>query len=240
MDAARADENQAGGTEAILIDLDETRVSIAPATPTLAPTRMQGTYERLVKPTLDVLGALVLLIVTAPLFLAAAIAVRVTMGSPVILRQDRVGAGGKVFSIFKFRTMEPDRRRNAVPFVGEDRRRTHKHPNDPRMTPVGRFLRRWSLDELPQFVNVLRGEMSLVGPRPEMVEIVANYEPWQHERHLVKPGVTGPWQVSDRGEKPLHECTEQDIEYLRSLSAWSDLRILALTPLAALGLRRGH
>ncbi|MGH8912098.1 MAG: sugar transferase, partial [Acidimicrobiia bacterium] len=163
-----------------------------------------------------------------------------TMGGPVILRQERVGLDGTVFSIYKFRTMEPDRRRTTVPYIGEDRRQTHKSPDDPRITSVGRFLREWSLDELPQFFNVLQGDMSLVGPRPEMVEIVARYEAWQHHRHAVKPGVTGPWQISERGEKSLHECTESDIEYLQSVSALTDLKILALTPLAALGMRRGH
>jgi lipopolysaccharide/colanic/teichoic acid biosynthesis glycosyltransferase len=104
---------------------------------------------------------------------------------------------------------------------------------------VGAFLRKWSLDELPQFINVIKGDMSLVGPRPEMVEIVATYESWQHRRHAVKPGITGPWQISERGDKPLHECTESDLDYIDELGFAADLRILALTPLAALGVRRG-
>lgn len=202
--------------------------------------RTPSFYERYVKPTIDFVGAAVLLVLTLPLLLILSLAILVTMGRPVFLKQERVGRYGKVFTLYKLRTMEPDRRTNQVPFVGGDRRRTHKHPEDPRITPLGGFLRVWSLDELPQFVNVLKGEMSLVGPRPEMVEIVARYEPWQHKRHAVKPGLTGMWQVSERGDKALHECTESDIEYLGRLSLGIDLRILLLTPLAALGIRRGH
>lgn len=201
--------------------------------------RQQTRYERFLKPAIDFVGASILLLVTSPLLLGGAIAVAVTMGRPIILRQDRVGLDGRVFSIYKFRTMEPDRRINSVPYIGEDRRKTHKDPNDPRMTRVGRFLRTFSIDELPQFINVLRGEMSLVGPRPEMVDIVAGYEPWQHARHMVKPGLTGLWQISDRGQRPMHQCTEKDLEYLDTLSAWTDLKILFLTPFSALGIHRG-
>lgn len=215
--------------------------------PRVAPDRSEigpisppdSLYARLIKPVLDWLGALVLLTITLPVFVATAAAIMLTMGRPVLLRQTRVGRSGEVFSIYKFRTMEPDRRHQQVTFIGEDRRRTHKHPRDPRITTVGRFLRTWSLDELPQFLNVLRGEMSLVGPRPEMVQIVADYEPWQHGRHAVKPGITGPWQVSERGGKALHECTDLDLQYIEEMSFLTDLKILLLTPLAALGFHRG-
>jgi lipopolysaccharide/colanic/teichoic acid biosynthesis glycosyltransferase len=200
------------------------------------PTR----YETYLKPVLDRVGGVLLLLVTAPLTLAAAVVIRRTMGSPVILRQERVGKSGAVFTIYKFRTMQPDRRVRDVVGFGDDRRRTHKHPNDPRLTPVGRFLRKWSLDELPQFWNVVRGEMSLVGPRPEMPKIVAAYEPWQHARHWVKPGITGLWQISERGERMMHECTETDLVYLDEISLKTDLKIMVLTPLAALGLKRGY
>lgn len=200
------------------------------------PTR----YETFLKPVLDGIGAVLLLLVTSPLVLAAAIAIRRTMGAPVILRQERVGKSGAVFTIYKFRTMAPDRRVGDVPDFGEERRLTHKHPNDPRLTPVGKFLRKWSLDELPQFWNVVRGDMSLVGPRPEMPKIVAGYEPWQHARHSVKPGITGLWQISERGDRMMHECTDTDLAYLEEISLTTDLKIMILTPLAALGLRRGY
>lgn len=201
--------------------------------------RRRSRYERYLKPVVDRIGGFVLLILTFPLSLASAVAIRLTMGKPVILRQPRVGREGVVFTLYKFRTMEPDRRAGSDGYNGEDRRRTHKHPRDPRITDVGRFLRTWSLDELPQFVNVIRGEMSLVGPRPEMVEIVAGYQPWQHARHAVRPGITGLWQISERGNRAMHECTEIDLEYLERLSASTDLKIMVLTPLFALGIRRG-
>ena len=197
-------------------------------------------YERLLKPILDRIGAILLLLFTSPLVLAAAAAIRLTMGKPIILQQQRVGKSGVVFTMYKFRTMKPDRRVGDVPDFGEERRITHKHRNDPRLTPVGKFLRKWSLDELPQFWNVVRGDMSLVGPRPEMPKIVAGYEPWQHARHLVKPGITGLWQISERGDRMMHDCTETDLVYLDEISLTTDLKIMILTPLAALGLRRGY
>lgn len=223
-----------------LVDVSTEAVAITPLRDaTEVFDREISSYERYVKPAIDIVGGVILLILTAPLFLAAAAVIQLTMGGPILLRQDRIGRFGEVFTIYKFRTMEPDRRHQQVPYIGEDRRKTHKHPQDPRITSVGQFLRKWSLDEIPQFINVIRGEMSLVGPRPEMVEIVADYEPWQHRRHAVKPGITGPWQISERGDKPLHECTESDLVYLDSLGFFNDLKILVLTPLAALGVRRG-
>ncbi len=183
------------------------------------------------------LGAL-LLAAAAPVIGLIAVVIRVAMGPPVIFRQDRVGAGGEVFTIYKLRTMGPDRRLRVVP-VEVDRRVTHKSPHDPRLTRLGRFLRTWSLDELPQLWNVVRGEMSLVGPRPELVEIVSRYEPWQHRRHDVRPGFTGLWQVSARGETAMHEATDVDLEYVDSVSLGTDVRILLKTIPAALGRRKG-
>jgi lipopolysaccharide/colanic/teichoic acid biosynthesis glycosyltransferase len=220
------------------VDVTGSEASIRPGYQLVrrTPTR----YETYLKPVLDRVGGVLLLLVTAPLTLAAALVIRRTMGAPVILRQERVGKAGAVFTIYKFRTMQPDRRVRDLPGFGDERRQTHKHPNDPRLTPVGRFLRKWSLDELPQFWNVVRGEMSLVGPRPEMPKIVAGYEPWQHARHWVKPGITGLWQISERGERMMHECTETDLVYLDEISLKTDVKIMVLTPLAALGLKRGY
>ena len=202
--------------------------------------REPGAYERWVKPAVDIAGAAVLLVVFAPVMAAAALLVLATLGRPVILRQPRVGLNGHVFGVYKFRTMRPDRRSRNLP-VGHERRFTHKHPTDPRLHPLGRFLRKWSLDELPQLVNVLRGEMSLVGPRPEMVTIVQrHYEPWQHERHQVKPGLTGLWQVTDRGSvEEMYKHTRTDLRYVERVSMWLDLKILLLTVPAALGMRKG-
>jgi lipopolysaccharide/colanic/teichoic acid biosynthesis glycosyltransferase len=135
--------------------------------------------------------------------------------------------------VLKFRTMRPDRRGQRTPVI-EDRRHTHKSERDPRHTAVGRRLRKWSLDELPQVWNVLRGDMSLVGPRPELVEVVEHYAPWQRQRHLVRPGITGLWQVSKRGEGLMHLYTDVDLEYVATLSFRRDLGILLRTIPAAL------
>jgi lipopolysaccharide/colanic/teichoic acid biosynthesis glycosyltransferase len=198
-------------------------------------------YVRWGKPLIDRLGALVLLLVFLPLLVVTALALLVTLGRPIFFRQQRVGRGGEVFEVYKFRTMHHSRRRAQRPFDGPERRRTHKHPHDPRLVPLGRALRRWSVDELPQLVNVLKGEMSLVGPRPELVGIVAHYEPWQHERHDVKPGLTGLWQVKERSNSDslMHEHTHLDIEYVRRVSFLFDLKLLVLTVPAALGIARG-
>jgi lipopolysaccharide/colanic/teichoic acid biosynthesis glycosyltransferase len=170
--------------------------------------------------------------------LACAFAVRVSLGTGVVFTQDRIGQGGLPFRIYKFRTMHPSRRREHRPFEGEDRRLTHKHPDDPRLSAVGRLLRRLSLDELPQLINIVKGDMSLVGPRPELVSIVDGYEPWQHRRHSVKPGLTGLWQVSAR-ERPMHESTDIDLEYVDAISFRTDVSILLRTIPAALGRKKG-
>jgi lipopolysaccharide/colanic/teichoic acid biosynthesis glycosyltransferase len=193
------------------------------------PERGHLLYRRVFKPVIDAVGAAVLLILILPLMAAVAIGVRIALGPGLIYRQERVGRGGRPFVIYKFRTMRPDRRQAAVPYGGPDRRVCHKADNDPRHTPFGRLLRKYSLDELPQLWNVLVGDMSLVGPRPELVEVVEHYEPWQRERHRVKPGLTGLWQVTCRGEGLAHEHVEIDLEYISDLSLLTDLRILALT-----------
>ncbi len=210
------------------------------------PTRFAGisftpsVYVQVVKPLIDLVGGIVLTLVTAPICLIIAILVYHDLGRPIILKQPRVGRGGRVFNVYKFRTMRPDRRNGGPDFVGTDRRVTHKDENDPRLTDLGRILRRWSLDELPQLWNVLLGDMSLVGPRPEMVQIVQRYEPWQHQRHVIKPGVTGLWQISARGDVPMHEATSIDIDYVESISFGTDVEILLKTLPAAMGDSKGH
>jgi lipopolysaccharide/colanic/teichoic acid biosynthesis glycosyltransferase len=188
-----------------------------------------GVYIKFIKPAIDRFVGLVGLILCIPLYVVIGLSIWVAMGSPVFLAQDRVGRHGRVFRLWKFRTMEPDRRQTKLKWVGEDRRKTHKSPDDPRITGLGRWLRATRLDELPQFLNVVRGHLSLVGPRPELVSIVAQYEPWQHRRHAVKPGITGIWQISDRGGRRLHECTDMELQYLESVSLLTDLRIVAKT-----------
>jgi lipopolysaccharide/colanic/teichoic acid biosynthesis glycosyltransferase len=168
-----------------------------------------------------------------PVLIAAAIAIKLEDGGPIVFRQRRVGRFGRTFTMYKLRTMRHSECRDAVsPASGRD----------PRITATGHWLRKLSIDELPQLVNVLRGDMSIVGPRPEMPFIVKRYEKWQHLRHLVKPGITCIWQTECRSRIPLAlpEATEYDISYINTLSAATDLRIIARTALAVLSTRGSY
>jgi lipopolysaccharide/colanic/teichoic acid biosynthesis glycosyltransferase len=183
------------------------------------------------KRVFDIGAAGAALAVLSPLVALIAVAIVLDSGRPVFFRQQRIGRYGVPFSIWKFRTMIPDRRKldlGAPPGMPE-RRHTHKSVEDPRQTRVGRFLRRSCLDEIPQFWNALRGEMSIVGPRPELPDIVAGYEPWQHARHLVPPGITGWWQVNRDAHVPMHRATHLDLYYVEHWSPWLDLMILVRT-----------
>ena len=133
--------------------------------------------------------------------------------------------------MIKFRTMvqNAEALQRAVEKVDDKGNLLHKHRNDPRITRAGRFLRRFSLDELPQFINVLRGDMSVVGPRPELPYLVQKYDPWQYVRFTVPQGVTGWWQINGRSEKPMHLNTEKDIYYIKNYSFWLDLKIIVRT-----------
>lgn len=192
--------------------------------------RAGGLYGSVAKPVIDFVGAMVLFLVLIPVLLAVAVAVRIHLGKGVIYRQQRVGRSGTHFTMYKFRSMQPDRRKAQVPFSGVDRRVCHKRDDDPRHTSLGRFLRKSRLDELPQLWNVVRGQMSLVGPRPELPHVVEGYAPWQHERHQLKPGLTGYWQVSERAAGGLaFEGVDLDIDYLREVSFLTDCRLLLRT-----------
>jgi len=192
-----------------------------------------------IKPVLDRVIGLLLLILFSPVIGVSALAVFVTMGRPVFYSQQRIGLGGRAFRLYKIRTMIPDRRVGADAYRGTDRRLVHKSVNDPRVTLVGKALRATRFDELPQFLNVVMGDMSMVGPRPELPEIVRQYEAWQHDRHLVKPGVTGPWQVSNHNGDLMYQHTEIDLDYLQQISFTHDLGILVRTPMAMVS-RKGH
>jgi lipopolysaccharide/colanic/teichoic acid biosynthesis glycosyltransferase len=198
-----------------------------------------GPYPLVIKPVLDRVIGLLLLILFSPVIGVSALAVFVTMGRPVFYSQQRIGLGGRAFRLYKIRTMIPDRRVGEDVYNGAERRLVHKSTDDPRVTLVGKALRATRFDELPQFLNVVKGEMSMVGPRPELPEIVRRYEPWQHDRHLVKPGVTGPWQVSSHNGDLMYQHTEIDLEYLEQISFTHDLGILVRTPMAMVG-RKGH
>jgi len=184
-----------------------------------------------IKRTSDVVISLLALALLWPVMLVIAIAIKLDSAGPVIYSQQRVGENGRLFWTHKFRTMVQgaDKMAAAVAIQDEQGRPIYKRRDDPRVTRVGRFLRRTSLDELPQLFNVLRGEMSLVGPRPEQVFITEQYEPWQRQRLAVPPGLTGWWQVSGRSDLPMHLNTQYDLYYIRNYSLWLDLKILLKT-----------
>jgi exopolysaccharide biosynthesis polyprenyl glycosylphosphotransferase len=176
------------------------------------------------------LGSLALLL-ALPLMMLTALMIYLEDGSPVIFRQKRVGRDGRLFEIYKFRTMVKNAERLQLQVEQRDRDGNviYKIRNDPRVTRVGRVLRRFSLDELPQLFNVLAGTMSLVGPRPELPALVANYESWQHKRFTVPPGMTGWWQIHGRSDRPMHLHTEDDLYYIQNYSIWLDLQIILRT-----------
>jgi exopolysaccharide biosynthesis polyprenyl glycosylphosphotransferase len=195
-------------------------------------TAIQG-WNRLLKRTLDVIGAGYCLLALAPIWGIIALCVRLDSPGPILFRQERVGRAGAKFVCLKFRSMREDADSSAVVqkilAQNEASGPIFKIKNDPRMTRVGRFLRRWSLDEIPQFWNVIRGDMSLVGPRPPLPREVAQYEPWQLRRLEAAPGLTGLWQVSGRSELSFDEMVMLDLYYVENWSLGLDLRILVRT-----------
>jgi exopolysaccharide biosynthesis polyprenyl glycosylphosphotransferase len=188
----------------------------------------------------DVVVGSVALVATSPLFLLIPLAILLDNGRPVFFRQLRAGENGRRFRIFKFRTMVRDAEAMLPELVSIEELSDpmFKIRSDPRVTRFGRFLRRTSLDELPQLVNVLRGEMSIVGPRPELVDLVERYLPEHEVRLRVKPGITGPWQVYGRSELTFDEVLAVEREYVENLSLARDLRIILMTIPAVFG-RRG-
>ncbi|MCD6327933.1 sugar transferase [bacterium] len=176
--------------------------------------------QKVVKRAFDIVASSAGLVLLSPLFLASAIAVRLSSSGPAIFTQDRVGRGGKLFKMYKFRTMVQNAEKIG-PVLTET--------NDPRITRVGKFLRHFSIDELPQLVNVLKDEMSLVGPRPEVPSIVANYERWQRRVLDVQPGVSGLAQVSGRDDLSINQKLRYDMYYMRNHCLSLDLKIIFRT-----------
>jgi exopolysaccharide biosynthesis polyprenyl glycosylphosphotransferase len=191
---------------------------------------IQGT-RRAVKRAFDLAAAALLVLLTWPLMLIIWIAVKLDSPGPAIYRASRVGENGRIFDMLKYRSMyvDADRQQEVVTINDEAGHPIYKRQLDPRVTRVGRILRRTSLDELPQLFNVLKGEMSLVGPRPEQPFITGSYDYWQWQRLSVPPGITGWWQVSGRSDLPLHLNTQYDLYYVRNYSFLLDLKILLKT-----------
>lgn len=181
-------------------------------------------YEGGVKRLFDVVFACIFLFLLSPLFLITALLVRLKLGAPVIFRQARGGLHGRKFMILKFRTMTDKRDREGKLL-----------PDPDRLTRFGRFLRRTSIDELPQLINILRGEMSFVGPRPQLAEFLPHYTDEEKLRHTVRPGLTGLAQVKGRNSLPWKKRFELDAEYAKKVSLSLDLKILFLTAFALFG-----
>ena len=189
-----------------------------------------GAYA--VKRTIDVLVASFALVVLAPLFIVTYLAVRLTSKGPAFFAQTRVGRDGRHFQFYKFRSMYMDAEGRKTALMAQNESKDgviFKMRNDPRITPVGRIMRKYSIDELPQLWNVLRGDMTLVGPRPPVPSEVAQYTLEERKRLSVIPGITCTWQISGRSDIPFHEQVRLDKEYIRTHGVWNDLRILLRT-----------
>lgn len=208
----------------------------------LPPHSMAAPLYAAVKRTVDVVGALAALAILALPMLITAILIKLESRGPALYWQYRLGENGIPFRFYKFRSMvvNADEVRADLLTENEARGPIFKIRRDPRVTRVGRWIRKTSLDETPQLIHVLQGKMSLVGPRPPLPEEVQNYEPWQRERLAVRPGLTCIWQISGRSDIPFERWVELDIVYVRSRSLLLDLQILLLTPWAVISGRGAY
>ncbi|MCA1305494.1 exopolysaccharide biosynthesis polyprenyl glycosylphosphotransferase [Microbacterium esteraromaticum] len=196
--------------------------------------RFEG-RQRLAKRSFDIIGSLALIVLFAPVMAAVAVAVKATSKGPVFYSQERVGLRGKPFRMFKFRSMivgADDHLQSLLDQQGTSDQPLFKVTDDPRITPVGRFIRRYSLDELPQFFNALLGTMSLVGPRPQRAAEVELYDDDAHRRLHMKPGITGLWQVGGRSDLSWNDAIRLDLYYVENWSVASDVIVVARTAAA--------
>ena len=187
--------------------------------------------ERFIKRMIDIVLAISGLLISLPIFVVVSVIIRLDSPGPILIRQKRVGNNGELFDLIKFRSMFADAEMNIHNVLGDNpiKNSPLKIRDDPRVTPAGRVLRRWSIDEFPQFWNVLCGDMSMVGPRPEESWIVELYNEAQIQRLAVKPGLTGPMQISGRGELDMDDRLALELNYINNFSIWNDLRILVKT-----------
>lgn len=213
------------------------------ATPAGVRVRERIWAEKLVKRLIDIFSAILVIVLGFPFFLAIAALIKLTSSGPIFFRQQRVGERGRHFTLFKFRTMREGcddsiHREFTTSFIqgqmsnstlDEKAPSVYKLTNDPRVTAVGNFLRKTSLDELPQFINILRGEMTIVGPRPPLHYELEHYEEWHKLRLTVRPGLTGLWQVSGRSSVPFNEMVKLDLYYIEHWSLLMDLKIMVRT-----------
>jgi len=233
----------------------------SPLSSSISPVLSEGRSERRAKHAviraaakrlLDIVGSTACLVTLSPVFLLVSALVKLTSEGPVFFRQQRVGQAGRPFTMLKFRTMRVNvddgiHQKYVESFIQSGKPANaaknvvFKIVNDPRVTPIGNFLRKSSLDELPQFWNALKGEMSLVGPRPPVAYELVRYKGWHRRRVLeVKPGITGLWQVTGRSRTTFDEMVRLDLRYARNHSMWADLKILFATPWAVISGEGAH
>jgi exopolysaccharide biosynthesis polyprenyl glycosylphosphotransferase len=192
--------------------------------------------QRFNKRVFDLVIAIPILILTLPLIGLISLLIRLDSEGSVFYRSPRMMENGGLFYMVKFRTMRQNAHEQLSNLISYDKdgNLIHKKKDDPRVTRVGKFLRKTSLDEIPQLINIIKGEMSLVGPRPELPELVQHYKPWQYKRFSVPQGLTGWWQISGRSDKPMHLHTDEDLFYIKHYSIWLDIQILIKTILIVL------
>jgi exopolysaccharide biosynthesis polyprenyl glycosylphosphotransferase len=197
-------------------------------------------FQRLTKRVVDLIVGSAGLLLATPVMLVTSVLIKLDSPGPALFRQERIGENGRHFFMYKFRSMVPNAEERAGEVIVRDEhgQLIYKRLDDPRVTRVGQLLRRTSLDELPQLLNVLKGEMSLVGPRPELPWVLEEYESWQFQRFAVPQGMTGWWQVNGRSDKPMHLHTEEDLYYIKNYSLVLDVLILWKTVGAVL-MRKG-
>lgn len=234
-----------GDTSGLVIDLrsGEPIIQLDGFTPVSGGLLEAPRWAQTAKRAVDILGAVVALIVLSPVLLLTSLAVVATSRGPVFFAQERVGVNGESFKMLKFRSMYRDAEARREQLASMNVHATgpiFKIPNDPRITPVGRLIRRLSIDELPQLFNVLGGSMTLVGPRPPLPAEVRTYNQWQAQRLLVRPGITCIWQVSGRSQIDFDTWVEMDLEYIESWSLGLDLVLMARTIPAVLSMRGAY
>jgi lipopolysaccharide/colanic/teichoic acid biosynthesis glycosyltransferase len=208
--------------------------------PIVEPAGCQSTAYRAVKRLLDIAGAVVAFVLFLPILIPVFVALSITTRGRPFYTQERVGYCGRRFKMIKFRTMrlDADKLRHLVP--NEKDGPIFKAKRDPRITRIGRWLRKTSIDELPQLFNVLMGDMSLVGPRPALAKEVAQYAPWQRRRFCVMPGLTCLWQVSGRSDIGFDDWVRMDLWYVRHQSLWTDIKLLLRTPWTVISMRGAY
>jgi lipopolysaccharide/colanic/teichoic acid biosynthesis glycosyltransferase len=208
--------------------------------PIVEPEGNLAVTYRLAKRTLDVIGSAVGIVMLSPILITVFIILSITTKGRPIIRQQRVGHLGRRFPMFKFRSMRLDAEKLQHLVRNEKDGPIFKNRHDPRITRIGRILRRTSIDEMPQLFNVLVGHMSLVGPRPPLAKEVAQYKPWQRRRLAIKPGLTCLWQISGRCEIGFDQWVRMDIWYANNQNLWTDLKLLVRTPLSVISCRGAY